>query len=99
MLAAPRSHGSMLAAKPSSDSERLKPRVPGPISAPGGNWKPVMAYLAGSCEVRVYRPDRINDIDGLKELAPPPPDATTGAAAGGGLGAGVAGAAACGVAL
>jgi len=42
MLAAPRSQGSMLAANPSSDSARLKPRVPGPISAPGGSWKPLI---------------------------------------------------------
>ena len=86
MLAAPRRYGSMLAAKPSSLSPRLKPRVPGPMPASDGSWKPVSAYFAGSCEVWVYRPERISDIEGLKALAPPPADdATSGAATGAAL--------------
>ena len=51
--AAPRSHGSMLAANPISDSARLRPREPGPTSAPADSGRPAMAYFAGSCEVRV----------------------------------------------
>ena len=42
-LAEPRNQGSMLAAKPSSVSERLKPRVPGPTSPPTGSGIPVIA--------------------------------------------------------
>ena len=37
MLATPRSQGSILAARPSSDSARLKPRVPGPAADPWGS--------------------------------------------------------------
>ncbi len=43
MLAAPRNHGSTLAANPSSDSERLNPRVAGPIDTLLGNWTPLIA--------------------------------------------------------
>ena len=50
-LMLPASQGSMLAASASSDSPRLKPRVPRPISASGGSAKPVMRAWPGSCDV------------------------------------------------
>ncbi len=50
-LMLPASQGSMLAASASSDSARLKPRVPAPIPAPGGSAKPVMRAWPGSCDV------------------------------------------------
>src|SRR6478752_6745000 len=90
MLATPLNQGSMLADRPSSDSARLKPRVPGPISASGGNGTLRMRKPCGSREVRVYRPERISETAGLK---PVPAVAVPGTAVPKGEGA--AGAAAC----
>src|SRR5205807_10571346 len=90
MLAAPRNQGSTLAASASSDSERLNPRVAGPTDTLPGNCTPVITYLAGSCDVRVYCPDRIRAIAGLKALVAPTDGAATTAGGLGALGAGVA---------
>src|SRR2546423_13334854 len=72
MLAAPRHHGSMLAAKPSSDSARLKPRVPGPISASAGSRQPLSGEDAGSLEVGGDRAARLPAVAGVNDIEEPP---------------------------
>src|SRR5438552_8106838 len=74
--------GSILALSVSSDSPRLKLRLPGPISSPPGT-NPWIRNLVGSCDRLVYVPPRIADMAGLKALADPAAPAAPDSAAAG----------------